>query len=680
MDNSVHFFGRSAVYKEKRLTVQKSTSKYFIRKAVVNLAAALLLLIFCAQAKAAENLLTNPGFESGTTGWFGSGCSFTTSTTVYRSGSQSGYAYNRTNTWSSIRQSMLGKMEAGKTYFISGWMKIEGVSSSHINVTVVKTDDSGTTYTWVASTAGYDNQWTKLYGAYTVNVTGTLTDIAIYFEGPDEGVNYYLDDVNVFETGNWKEEANARIEQIRKRDAHITVVDSEEQPVSGVNVWIQQKKHRFAFGSCINYRVLSNTSYANFFKNNYEWAVMENESKWYSNEPTQGNVTYTTADNIYNWCASNGIIMRGHCIYWEVEGAVQDWIKNLPYAPLPATSELRTAVENRMNSAVNHFKDKFIHWDVDNEMLHGSFYKDRLGDAIHPWMFQAAYAIDPNCKLFVNDYSVVSGGETEAYKAQIQDLIDNNAPVHGIGVQCHFSDSTIEPFSVYSRLDSLAELGLPIWCTEYDFVAEDVNVRADGLERFYRTAFSHPAVEGILAWGFWEDSLWRENCHIVNSDWSLNEAGIRYKTLMDEWTTNDANATDSAGNVNFRGFHGTYNITLSVPGEGVEIKTIELDPGQTPAEFTLVLDALVEPNTCDDVNQLGFIRTSDFNGDCYVNYQDLDIIADYWLHTDCAGFSDCDGADFVPTYGVVDFFDLGAFAVEWMLCNNPEDSGCIKNW
>jgi GH35 family endo-1,4-beta-xylanase len=541
---------------------------------------------------------------------------------------------------------MLGKMAAGKTYRISGWMKPAGVSSDNINLTVLKTDNSGTSYTWVDWATGYDNQWTELKGYYTVDVNGTLTNIAIYFEGPAVGVNYYLDDVEVTEVNDWKQGANARIEQIRKRDAQITVVDRRGYPVSGVEVDINQVKHRFAFGSCINSRVLSNPDYAQFFKDHFEWAVMENESKWYSNEPTQGNVTYTTADNIYNWCTANGITMRGHCIYWEVEGTVQQWIKDLSYAPLPATSPLRSAVESRMNSAVNHFKGKFVHWDVDNEMLHGSFYKDRLGPAIHPWMFQAAHAIDPNCKLFVNDYSVVAGNETEAYKAQIQDLINNGAPVQGIGAQCHFG--SIEPYSIYDKLESLADMNLPIWSTEYDFAAADENVRADGLEKFYRTAFSHSSVEGILMWGFWEDSHWRDDAHIVNSDWTLNEAGRRYESLINEWTTNDANTTDSAGNVNFRGFHGTYEIELSIPGVTTQIETIELEPGQTTAEYTLVLDCTL---------------ASDLNSDCNVDYLDLDIFADQWLHAgDCSADPNC--ADLINN-NLVDFADFAVLGSDW---------------
>ena len=149
---------------------------------------------------------------------------------------------------------MMGKMEAGKTYYISGWMKLEGAESNNINVTIVKTDGSGTSYTWVGSATAYDNQWTKLEGYYTFNVTGTLTTLAVYFEGPAAGVNYYLDDVNVVDAGNWEEEANARIEQIRKRNAQITVVNQFGSPIAGVEVDINQVKHQFAFGSCINYQ------------------------------------------------------------------------------------------------------------------------------------------------------------------------------------------------------------------------------------------------------------------------------------------------------------------------------------------------------------------------------------------------------------------------------------------
>ena len=139
--------------------------------------------------------------------------------------------------------------------------------------------------------------------------------------------------VNVFPfavtAADWKTDANARIEQYRKRDARITVVNALGNPVSNVDVQVKQTQKAFPFGAAMSKNVLSNSQYQNFFKSHYNWAVFNNESKWYYNEPSQGNVTYADADAMYNWCQSNGISVRGHCIFWEPELWQPSWVKNL---------------------------------------------------------------------------------------------------------------------------------------------------------------------------------------------------------------------------------------------------------------------------------------------------------------------------------------------------------------
>jgi hypothetical protein len=90
-------------------------------------------------------------------------------------------------------------------------------------------------------------------------------------------------------------------------------------------------------------------------------------------------------------------------------------------------------------------------------------------------------------------------------------------------------------------------------------------------------------------WGFWERSHWRSNCHIVNANWTLNEAGRRYEQLLDDWTTEIDAVTDPNGQVLFRGFHGAYEVTLT-PSEGQPVtRTVYLDPGEDPAAFTIEL-------------------------------------------------------------------------------------------
>jgi glucuronoarabinoxylan endo-1,4-beta-xylanase len=85
-------------------------------------------------------------------------------------------------------------------------------------------------------------------------------------------------------------------------------------------------------------------------------------------------------------------------------------------------------------------------------------------------------------------------------------------------------------------------------------------------------------------------------------------------------------------------------------------------------------------SNCDSVLVADHGLTSDIYPDCYVNYEDLKTIIGYWLNTECDLYGGCEGADFEPTDGNVDFFDFARFAEQWLLCNDPEDAGCIENW
>ena len=159
----------------------------------------------------------------------------------------------------------------------------------------------------------------------------------------------------------------------------------------------------------------------------------------------------------------------------------------------------------------------------------------------------------------------------------------------------------------------------------------------------------------------------------------MNGAGNRYESLIDEWTTNDANTANRIGDVNFRGFHGTCQVILTVAGVAPEVKMIELEMGQTPAEFILTMDNFVEPADCNQVQAFGYALPSDFDNDCYVALADFAVLADYWLYTDCTVSDNCNGSDFEPD-GDVDFDDLSDFCSMWLLCNDPQSPGrCIQN-
>ncbi len=151
-------------------------------------------------ASAATNLLTNPGFEGGTTGWYvWGGCTFTTTTAQKHSGSYSGKVSNRSEYWEGIAQSLLGKMQVGQKYTVSAWAMIENAPGglAPIRASFKKTVNGSDYYEQACQTIGINGQWVYMVGLYDLSANGTLTGLELYFEGPDPGINFYLDDVEV---------------------------------------------------------------------------------------------------------------------------------------------------------------------------------------------------------------------------------------------------------------------------------------------------------------------------------------------------------------------------------------------------------------------------------------------------------------------------------------------------
>lgn len=121
-----------------------------------------------------------------------------------------------------------------------------------------------------------------------------------------------------------------------------------------------------------------------------------------------------------NWAVSNGISIRGHTVFWESPQAQQPWVKSLN------PSQLRTAMDTRINQVVPRYKGKFKHWDVDNEALHPDYYPPILGSSIQTWMYQTTQQLDPNVQMFINDFNVLeecdSAANPDTFIAQAQGI------------------------------------------------------------------------------------------------------------------------------------------------------------------------------------------------------------------------------------------------------------------
>ncbi len=147
------------------------------------------------------NILDNPDFEKGREGWFSRTCAVRAVSSPVHGGNGSLKVLGRTQTWQGAKQSVFGKIVKGKTYKVSAWVKLDNTGKDLVVISFEKQDDSGISYINVASATATDTGWVELSGEFTLNVTGELTVLDIYFEGPKPGVNFYIDDVKVYGPG-----------------------------------------------------------------------------------------------------------------------------------------------------------------------------------------------------------------------------------------------------------------------------------------------------------------------------------------------------------------------------------------------------------------------------------------------------------------------------------------------
>ncbi|XP_065936364.1 anti-sigma-I factor RsgI6-like [Magallana gigas] len=99
-------------------------------------------------------------------------------------------------------------------------------------------------------------------------------------------------------------------------------------------------------------------------------------------------------------------------------------------------------------------------------------------------------------------HEVISRTTGKGIKTQALRLKNDGIPVYGLGLEGHFYTHDIDMDVLKYRLDKIAESGLKLWITELTLSDTDNNRKAANLEKVMTLLFSHPAVEGILLWGF----------------------------------------------------------------------------------------------------------------------------------------------------------------------------------
>jgi len=367
----------------------------------------------------------------------------------------------------------------------------------------------------------------------------------------------------------WRREAENRIESIRKALLTVRVIDSAGRPVEGAAIQLRMRRQAFAFGCAYNdsrvagaqAQSADSQTYRRHFLELFNTGVDEVGMKWpnWENPATR----QSTLQSL-QWMREHNIAVRGHNIIWP------GW-QHLPSDLRPLANDpaaLKTRIDDHIHDITRVLAGQVIEWDVVNEPQRNRDLMNILGDdAVAGW-FKLAGQYDPAARLYLNETPV----PTVPPRDQRYDILFNRvralqqlgAPIGGIGMESHFGDGLTSPLDLIAIFDRFATLGIPIRITELDIDVADEQLQADYFRDFLTVSFSHPEINGILLWGFWESQDWRPDAALFRKDWSIKPNGQVWKDLvLGKWWTRADGFSAADGTFSTRGFLGDYDVKVT---------------------------------------------------------------------------------------------------------------------
>ncbi len=398
--------------------------------------------------------------------------------------------------------------------------------------------------------------------------------------------------------------AAARIEQHRKADAVVVVYDDRGNPLPGATVTIEQTGHSFLFG-CNLFLWNKAGSDADNQLYNDQFAALFNFATlpfyWPAYERTQGQPEHDSREAAARWCDAHGIMAKGHPLAWNYSDP--SWLPEDPAAAYKLQLQ-------RIDEIVGRFRGLIDVWDVVNEPTHyeRDEFRRRAPRMTAMWdhagrtelildSLKAARHANRDATLLVNDYRT-----DPAFASLLQSLCDQSGgkpPFDAIGIQSHQHSGVWSNQQIWETCERFARFGLPLHFTETTIISgpksreraargqpwlttpEGEAQQADEVERFYTMVFSHPATQALTWWDFADRNAWQgAPAGFLRQDLSPKPAYDRLKSLIKErWWTTATLTTDRNGEAPYRGFLGSYNITVTAPPRAPITLESTVDPG-----------------------------------------------------------------------------------------------------
>jgi endo-1,4-beta-xylanase len=278
------------------------------------------------------------------------------------------------------------------------------------------------------------------------------------------------------------------------------------------------KEHNIRIGTAVSASLLKDESYTALLTREFNMLTPEVDMKWENIHPEPDRYDFRRGDTIVAFARLHQMSVYGHVLVWDLQ--LPAWVNEGQFTRQEWIQLLCTHIK----SVAGHYRGQIYAWDVVNEALDET---GRLRDTI--WMrnigpeyiamaFHWAHEADPNAKLVYNDFMAEGlNQKSQAIYALVQGLLQQNVPIHAVGLQMHlWLNGPPTSSELSENMQHLSDLGLSIYITEMDIKLQysDANQseKLNDQARMYRQVFSaclnSPNCRGFSTWGLTDRYSW----------------------------------------------------------------------------------------------------------------------------------------------------------------------------
>ncbi len=232
-------------------------------------------------------------------------------------------------------------------------------------------------------------------------------------------------------------------------------------------------KKDFPMGVAVTPRMLHGDDSA-LIVQQFSSLTAENAMKMGPIHPRENEYFWKDADSIAAFAKAHKIRLRGHNLCWHAQAP--SWMFTDAKGDTVSKQVLLQRLKDHITTVVNRYKGTIYGWDVVNEAiddnntkyLRNSAWYRICGEEFIARAFEYAHAADPKAVLFYNDYNTEIPGKRDRIYKLVKSLKDAGVPIHGIGLQGHWSVNNPPREELEKSIQLFASLGLQVQVTELD--------------------------------------------------------------------------------------------------------------------------------------------------------------------------------------------------------------------